>query len=299
MKLRVLVAAVAVLSLATFVASQSSNPASSSASPKAAPADLSPAAAADIGKRVETFLRKYYAWGPDYAVKVGMITTAAGGALFEVPVNVSMRGQSDTAMVYVTKDGRYMFRGDLSDLNIDPLAAVQSQLHLEGYASKGTANAKVTLVEFGDFQCPVCRQLDLLLRQMLPNYPQVRLVFKDFPLEQVHPWAMTAAIAGHCVLQKGSTEFWKFHDAVYDGQELITPENAYNKLTDLATAAGADPSAFRACMADPKTKEIVERSMEEGRSLQVNSTPTTFVDGRGVVGPDENLLKQYIDFDLK
>jgi protein-disulfide isomerase len=301
MRIRALLAMLALVGIAHLVAAQTSSPSTQSApqSPKAgAPTDLSPAMAADMSKRVEAFLRKMYAWGPAYEVKVGPIVATPGAPLYSVPVDVKAGGQTDSAIVYVTPDGKYMIRGDIQDLNADPLAATRQQLHLDGYASKGPADAKVVLVEFGDLECPSCRQLDTLFRQLLPQYPQVRLVFKDFPLEQVHPWAMTAAIASHCVLQKSADAFWNFHDAVYDSQDLITPENAYAKLGELAAKAGADPGAFRACMTDPNSKIPVEKSIEEGRTLQVNSTPTTFVDGRGVTGPDANLLQQYVDYDL-
>jgi protein-disulfide isomerase len=170
-------------------------------------------------------------------------------------------------------------------------------LHLENYASKGPANAKVVVVEFADFECPVCRELDVLLRATLPQYPQVRLVFKEFPLETIHPWAMTAALAGRCALQQSPDAFWKLHDAIYDNQDVISPENAYNKIADLAQQSGLGADAYKTCMADPKTSEAVHASMEEGRSLQVSATPTSFVDGRRLVGPDAALLKQYIEFD--
>src|SRR5581483_8914512 len=132
------------------------------------------------------------------------------------------------------------------------------KLNLQGAASKGPADAKVVLVEFGDLECPVCRQLDYILRAVLPQYPQVRLVFKDFPLESIHPWAMTAAIAGHCVLNQGSDAFWKFHDTVYDSQDVISPENAFEKLTDIAVQSGASKDSFQACMSDSKPKELVQ-----------------------------------------
>lgn len=285
--------------ITTLAAGQAGSPVPPPKASTASPSDLSSAASAEMTKRVEAYLRKIYAWGPTFQVKMGPITSSAGGALYTVPVDVSMGGQSDTAIVYVTKDGEYLIRGDVANLNLDPLETMRKQLHTDGYAFKGPANAKAVLVEFGDFECPSCRQLDTLLRQMLPQYPQVKLVFKDFPLEQVHPWAMTAAVAGHCVLQKSEEAFWKFHDEVYDSQDLISPENAYDKLTDLATTAGTDPDAFKSCMADPETKNIVQKSIDEGRSLQINSTPTTFVDGRTVVGPDENTLKQFINYDLQ
>jgi len=77
----------------------------------------------------------------------------------------------------------------------------------------GDAKAAVTIVEYSDFECPVCRNLHDVLRGMLPNYAgKVRLVFKDFPLEQLHPWARTAAIAGRCAYQQDPKAFWKMYD---------------------------------------------------------------------------------------
>jgi protein-disulfide isomerase len=212
-------------------------------------------------------------------------------------VEVSAQGGSDTAIVYVTKDGHYMLRGDLQDLNGDPLGDTIRKLNLQGAASKGPADAKVVLVEFGDLECPSCRQLDYVLRAVLPKYPQVRLVFKDFPLETIHPWAMSAAITGRCALQQSSDAFWKYHDSVYDNQDLISPENAYDKLLGFAVQAGAAEDKLKSCIADPKTQELVRQSMAEGHALDVTSTPTTFVDGRRMVGPDQTLLEQYIQFD--
>lgn len=263
---------------------------------KSSPAEA-PAASGSIEKRVEDYLRKWYAWGPDFQLKIGPIKPSPAGDLYEVPVEVSAQGGSDTAIVYVTKDGHYMLRGDLQDLNGDPLGDIMRKLNLQGAASKGPADAKIVIVEFGDLECPSCRQLDYVLRSVLPKYPQVRLVFKDFPLETIHPWAMSAAITGRCVLQQSSDAFWKYHDTVYDSQDLISPENAYNKLLEFALQAGASEEKLKPCIADPKTQELVRQSMAEGKSLDVTSTPTSFVDGRRLVGSDQALLEQYIQFD--
>jgi len=253
-----------------------------------------------IEKRVEDFLRNWYAWGPEFHLKVGPAKPSQSADLLEVPVEITAAQGSEQATVYVTKDGKFMMRGDLQDLTKDPIADTRHELdqHLAGYASKGPADAKVTLVEFGDFECPSCRQLDFLLRGLLPQVPQVRLIFKDFPLESIHPWAMTAAIAGHCVLNQSSDAFWKFHDAVYDSQDVISPENAFEKLTDIAVQSGANKDSLQACMSDSKPKELVQQSMQEGNALDVNSTPTTFVNGRRLVGPNQALLEQFLQFDL-
>lgn len=271
--------------------SKSDSKSAGKSSPAQAPADGS------IEKHVEDFLRKWYAWGPEFQLKIGPVKPSPAGDLYEVPVEVTAQGGSDTAIVYVTKDGHYMFRGDLQDLTGDPLRETMHKLNLQGAASKGPADAKVVLVEFGDLECPSCRQLEYVLRSVLPKYPQVRLVFKDFPLETIHPWAMSAAITGRCVLAQNSDAFWKYHDSVYDNQDLISPENAYTKLTEFAVQAGASEDKLKPCVADPKTQESVRQSMAEGHALDVTSTPTTFVDGRRMVGSNQEVLEQYIKFD--
>jgi protein-disulfide isomerase len=293
--------ALTVGSASTFAQSaQSAKPAPPS--PGRAATALTPAAAAALQKRVESYLRNVYAWGNDIDVKAGPLIPALAGDLYQSTVMVSAKdgqGGSDSAIVFISKDGRYVFRGELDDMNVDPYAEIRSQLHIEGAASKGPANASVTVVEFGDFECPVCRQLEQVLRAVLPEYPQIRFVFKNFPLESVHPWAMTAAIAGNCALQQSPDIFWKLHDSIYDSQDLISPENAVDKLTDLATTAGANPADLKTCMADPKSTDAVRASLEDGKNVEVTSTPTVFVDGRKFVGPNPNLLQQFIDYDLQ
>ncbi len=100
-----------------------------------------------------------------------------------------------------------MFRGEVQDLEGHPLADVQKHIQLSGYASKGPANAKVQVVEFRRLPMPKLRQLEYVLRVVLPKYPQIRFVFKDFPLDSIHPWATTAALAGHCALNQGDAIF--------------------------------------------------------------------------------------------
>jgi protein-disulfide isomerase len=181
-------------------------------------------------------------------------------------------------------------------MSVDPFADVKQKLVLDDAPSKGPKDASIVIVEFGDFQCPSCRQLDLILRRLLPEHPQVRLVFKDFPLEQIHPWAMTAALVGRCAYQQSDEAFWRVHDLIYDHQDQITPEIAYDKLLQLGADAGLNPTALRTCVADPQTTELVRKSITQGRDLGIEGTPTTFVNGRVIVGPNEPLLGQYLSF---
>jgi protein-disulfide isomerase len=163
----------------------------------------------------------------------------------------------------------------------------------------GDKNAPVTIVEYSDFQCPVCKNLHDVLRGILPNYTgKVRVVFKDFPIEQLHPWARTAAIAGRCAYQQEPKSFWKMYDLVYDNQEVISTANAWTKMTDYANQSGLNADAFKSCMASPEPNAAVDASRENGQKLDVNSTPTVFVNGRRMVGSDQRLLEQYINYEL-
>ncbi|HXE36535.1 MAG TPA: thioredoxin domain-containing protein [Verrucomicrobiae bacterium] len=267
---------------------------------KSPAASAAPAAAGEspIQKTVEAYLRNLYAFGPDTTVIASAPKDIGVEGLEEVDVEVTVGENRQTGKVYVSKDGKYMFRGELSDLSKDPMAENRAQLQTKDSPSLGPANAPVTLVEFSDFECPVCRSLHDALRGLLPNYPQLRVVFKDFPLEQIHPWARTAAIAGRCAYQQDPKAFWKMYDLIYDGQELISAENAWGKMTDFAAQSGLNSETFKACMASPEAGAAVDASRANGIQLEVGSTPTMFVNGRRIVGADPHTLEQYIKYEL-
>jgi protein-disulfide isomerase len=251
-----------------------------------------------IQKTVEAYLRNLYAFGPDTGVKVAAPKDIGVEGLQEVDVEVKIGENQQTGKVYVTKDGKYMFRGELSELAKDPLAENRAHLQTKDSPSLGPANAPVTLVEFSDFECPICRSLHDALRGLLPNYPQVRVIFKDYPLEQIHPWARTAALAGRCAYQQAPPAFWKMYDLIYDSQDVISAENAWSKMTDFAGQSGLNADAFKACMTSPEAGAAVDASRANGVQLEVGSTPTMFVNGRRIVGADTHTLEQYIKYEL-
>jgi len=275
-------------------------PLSAQAPPAIAPAK-SAAPAADtsaITKKIESYLRKLFAWGPSFKLSVGPLVPAPVSGFYKVDIKVSFGGESDTLTVYVSRDARYLFRAELDDMSADPFAAARARLRITGNPSRGPANAAVTVVEFSDFQCPTCRQLHNILREVAPNYPQVRFVFKDFPLTQIHPWAMTAAIAARCVYQQSPDTFWRVHDAIYDAQDAITVQNARSRLLDFAQQAGVNPEAVRSCMSTPAAAKAVNDNFAEGQALKVANTPTVFINGRRLIGTNRDLLLQYIQYEL-
>jgi len=267
-----------------------------------APSAQSPASSATnpglLEGRVEKYLRNMYAWGPQYQIKFGPAKPTQIPNLLEISVTVGLNGQSDTAIVYVTKDAKYIFRGELSDMTVDPLAETRSKLHVGNSPSMGPTDAKITLIEFADFECPSCRQLDRILRDLLPKHPEIRLVYKDFPLTSIHPWAITAALAGQCAAKESPKSFWKIHDIIFDAQDLITPSNVWEKMSDFASKIGLNAETFKTCMSNPDTAQEADKTTREGHDLNVTATPTVFVNGRRVVGPDEALLNQLVEFEL-
>jgi protein-disulfide isomerase len=282
---------------ATLRAQQSTTPKPNPpASKPAAPLTGQPNSA--IEQKIEAYLRNTYAWGPDFKLKFEPLKETPVPNLYEVKVQVSANGQGDTATFYVTKDGRFLIRAELEDISTDPAIKIRKEIITTGYPTKGPADAKILLVEYADYECPSCRQLDTILRAMLPTQPQVRLIYKDFPLTQIHPWAMTAAEAGRCAYHQDATKFWAFHDLLFDNQSIISPENAYQKMQDYATQSGLDANALKVCMAAPETQSEVNKSIAEGESLHITNTPTIFVNGRRLIGPDASTLQQFIQYEI-
>lgn len=266
--------------------------------PTPAPAQTASADEAQFLKNSEAFVRKLFAWGPDFQVKLGPTSPSTAPDYYLVPVQITYAGQVDNGVLYISKDGKTLLRGELFDTSGDPFAGNRARMHPDGNPSRGPADARVTLVEFSDFQCPHCRQLYEAMKILGPHYPQIRIVFKDLPIVAVHPWAMTAAIGGRCAYMQSPDAFWVIHDGLFENQEFISAANIWEKLLEFAGQAGLDKDAFKACLASPDAQKAIEANMADAQVMSVNSTPTVFVNGRPVVGGDPSTLQQYIDYEL-
>ena len=249
--------------------------------------------------KVESYLRVLFGWGPDYKVKLGPVTPSQIPDLEEVPVSINYQGHDETGTVYVTKDAHFMFRGEIRDMSKDPFADTRAKIKLGDSPSQGPATAKLTVVEFSDFECPHCQELYSVLKVVEPEFPQVRFVYKNFPLEQIHPWAMTAALAGRCVYKaSGSSAFLKYQDTIFTTQDAITADNAWDQVTAAAVNVGVTADALHSCMTAPETKAAVDADLAEGKAVGVESTPTFFINGRPFPGGDRQSLEQILHFDL-
>jgi protein-disulfide isomerase len=251
---------------------------------------------------LEAYVRHLFLWGPQIQVTVSDPKPSELPGLLAVRIRASAGGASQEQDFYVTQDGRKIVRALIYDVNKNPFHQEIAKLKTDSQPALGTPGAPVVLVLFSDFQCGFCAQEGKMLREnLLKAYPeQVRLYFKDFPLDQIHPWARTAAIAGRCVYRESEEAFWAYHDWVFANQTQLSPENFKSKFLEFAKSHGKlDTFKLGNCLDNRATEAEVNRSVDEGRELQINSTPTLFVNGRRINAqiPWEN-LKQVIDFEL-
>jgi protein-disulfide isomerase len=145
--------------------------------------------------------------------------------------------------------------------------------------SRGPADAAVTLIEFSDYQCPFCKRAEPVVKQLMQKYPNdLRLVYRNMPLDALHPRARAAAIAAVCADKQG--KFWEYHDKLFDNQQALADSDLEKYATDL----GIDAGAFKTCRADPATEARVNSDAAAARAAGLNGTPAFFVNGILVSG---------------
>jgi protein-disulfide isomerase len=160
--------------------------------------------------------------------------------------------------------------------------------------AQGPASAPVTIVEYSDFQCPYCSRAAAALRQVRQHYgDRVRLVFRNFPLTQIHPNAQKAAEAASCASEQG--RFWEMHDRLFEKQEQLAPADLKRYASDL----GLNAAAFARCLDSGKAAKRVQQDVAAAEQLGVRGTPGIFVNGRVFRGalPFERLVR-VVDMEL-
>lgn len=155
----------------------------------------------------------------------------------------------------------------------------RAEVAAEGAPFKGAKTAPVVIVKFEDFHCPFCKQVQATLEQLLARYSeQVKLVHRDFPIDQLHPQARKAHEAARCANDQG--KFWAYHDQLYANAPKASPED----LKAYAQEVGLDLPAFEQCLNSRKYQAAVQKDVEEGTRVGVTGTPTFFINGRFLSG---------------
>jgi protein-disulfide isomerase len=171
---------------------------------------------------------------------------------------------------------------------------------IKGDSHKTGAGA-VEVVEFGDYQCPACGNAYPWTKKILADYQgKITFYFRNFPLTNLHPNALAGANAAEEAAVQG--KFWEMHDKLYESQAewaTLAPEAVVAKFGDYATALGLDADKLKSAVTNQTYKDLISRDVTDGNTLQVNATPTFYVDGRKVDKPGEQGVRDAIDAALK
>lgn len=164
-------------------------------------------------------------------------------------------------------------------VNLKPPPILRVDVSIDGAPFKGPAKAPVTIVEFSDFHCPFCRRVLPTLAQLESRYGEkIKLVFRDFPIENLHPGATKAHEAARCANEQG--KFWAYHDKLF----ASPPKSSAEILKGLAKEAGLDIARFETCFDSGKYQAAVKKDIDEGQRVGVTGTPAFFINGRLVSG---------------
>jgi len=203
---------------------------------------------------------------------------------------------------YVTRDNRTLVLGSIYELGLDVRREALRTIMTTNQPSQGPAHAPVTIVEYADLECPMCGRLhEFLEKELIPKYgDKVRVIFKEFPLVQIHDWSLTAAIANECVYQIKPEAFAPYRSLIFENQSGTNAANVRDALLGYADQVGVDRVKLAGCLDSKASLPRVDEGSREGKRLEVQSTPTCFINGRMIVGfPNPEAIYKTVDTALK
>jgi len=281
----------------TFVSAQSPAPASKkdgAAKPVLAEATL------PSKEEVDASLKRTFGYDPSITWEIYDIRSSVIPGMIEILVSVNKQAPSH---IYLSPDHENAIIGSVIPFGTNPFASARAKLVAADGPAKGAQTPVISIIEFSDLECPHCKAAQPVLEKLVTDFPQVRYVFQQFPLPaSLHPWAMKAAQYSDCSARAGNKEaFWKFTDSVFENQGGIAAATADDKLKELATAAGLNAQQVASCAASPETDARIKKSMDLGQALEINETPTVFINGRrvqSIASIPYDQLKTLVQFEI-
>ena len=247
----------------------------------------------ELSQRIERQLRVTY--NVPAVVKISMSALRAS----EFPnydattVTFDGDGKKQTYEFLISKDQKTLVRLTRIDITKDPYQEVVTKIDVKGRPVRGNPNAKVVMVNYDDFECPFCSRVhSTLFPQLLKEYgDRVAFIYKDFPLSEIHPWAIHAAVNANCIAAQNTDAYWDFADYIHSNQSVVNKEAnrdaQFAALDHITLNEGdkfkLDSAKLQSCVKDQKN-EAVTASVKEGESLGVTGTPTMFVNGEMMDG---------------
>ena len=272
----------------------------------------------EANQRIERQVRAHFNVPEAVTVTLGALKPSEFSGYDKLPVTFDDGGRKTTIDFLLSKDGKKMLR--LSDIDISPeayaktlarnaetrrqQAELMKKINVTGRPWRGAVSPKVTIIVYDDFQCPYCAVMykTLFADSMKEYADRVRIVFKDYPVFEIHPWARHAAIDSNCLAEQSNDAYWAFADYVHANQKEISGPSrdtnaSFARLDNAALDVGKkhnlDGNVLQSCLkAQPDAP--LNASVREADSLGVDATPTLFVNGEKVSGavPEPELRQQ-------
>ena len=270
--------------------------------PKPSPSDFT--ATSPTADQVNAFLKATWGYDQNRLFQVQRILKTVVPGISNVVVLVGTRGNAQISALqfFTTPDGKHLITGgDILPFGDRPYDENRAALLNRATGPwQGSASHDLLLVEFADFQCPHCKAAEPTMEKLATDFPNAHIVFQNFPLVNVHPYAFRAAAYGVCVAQLGgNAAFFKYDKAVFDGQAGMTNDDGTTlTLNSAVTAAGLSPDKVQACSTTPATKAVIDSQVRLAQDLAVNQTPTLAINGRLIPlgGVPYDALKQIIAY---
>jgi protein-disulfide isomerase len=247
----------------------------------------------DIARLVERQVRAHFALPPDVKVAVGTLRSSEFANYDALTVTIAGPNRKQDFEFLLSRDHKALVRFTKFDLTRDPYAEIVKKIDVSGRPTRGNMNAKVTVVNYDDFECPFCSRMHTaLFPGLFKEYgDRVLFIYKDYPLDEIHPWAVHAAVNANCLGAQNGDAYWDYADYLHGNQSAINGvrgrDGAIAELDKLATLQAQkhnlDVAKLQACLKAQDDK-AVRASMHEGDTIGVDATPTIFVNGQKLDG---------------
>ena len=250
----------------------------------------------DVARLVERQIRSHYTVDADVKISVGPPRPSELPNYDKLTVTIGNNaGKKQDLEFLISKDAKTLVRWTPLDLTKDPFAEIMKKIDVGGRPTRGNKDAKVVAVNFDDFECPYCARMhQTLFPDILKEYgDRVLFIHKDFPLEDIHPWAVHAAVDANCLAAQNNDAYWDFADYVHANQHTISADKkreAWNAALDKAAALQGekhhlDGAKLQSCV-KAQDEKAVRASMREAEEMGLGATPTLFVNGHKLEGAE-------------
>ena len=247
----------------------------------------------DTAKAIERQVRSYYKLPPEVQVNIGPLKPSEFPNFDAVKLTLVRTTRKDEYDFLLSKDNKTLIRLTKLDLTKDPNAEIMQKIDVKLRPTRGNKDAKVVVVNYDDFQCPFCSRMhQTLFPEILKEYgDRVLFIYKDYPLAEIHPWAIHAAVDANCLAAQNNDAYWELADYLHANQSVVNaargPEGQFDTVDRAALLAGqqhgVDVVKLHACI-KAQNDQAVKASIKEGDSVGVTATPTLFVNGEEVDG---------------